>query len=207
MPRFFISGSEVIVLAAPPGTGSAWLEYSLRQETPLKTTPHTMSALNRERFEQWKCDRHSPGRFITVTVRRNVDEWLRTYFCRFRGDLSEGQQKRLPYIVEFNEKVGYDGPDFQAWLDAYLERNPGGATRVFDLFSHARHVLRAETLVDGTVAMLRDERISFQEQKVRCFPKVNRTEGQSSGLEGSPAWAMKKPAWPAGYREKVLAVG
>lgn len=197
-----------IVMAAAPGTGSFWLQQLLSDSKKglglgrgaLGNTVVVRKAAARD----W--DRHCPGP-CTVTIVRNVDTLLRSWFLRFRKPpppleaiiadpkvLHPG--KFYIYLADINVAIDYWGPDFKTWLDAYLANAAGSVTTLLERFtSVAANVLHQEDLVNETICFLHRQKIKFDEQKVRDYPRL------SVHAKGKP------PEWPDGYAAKIREAG
>ncbi len=199
-----------IVLAACPGTGSFWLQQLLsepKRGLDLGQGEVLKSGTVRIRkvvAQDW--DRHAPGP-CTVTIVRGVDELLRSWFLRFRRpppplEAILAEPKILHpgsfyiYLADINVVIDYWGDDFQTWLDAYLEHAGGMLTKLLKRFTRqAENVLHMEDLVNETIAFLHRQKVDFDEQKVRDFPKL------TVQTKGPP------PPWPDGYAEKIREAG
>lgn len=204
-----------ISIAAAPGTGSFWLQQLLSEPKKglglgrgevLKPKANGEISVVVRKAEARDWDRHCPGP-CTVTVVRNVDTLLRSWFLRFRKPpppleaiiadpkvLHPG--KFYIYLADINVAIDYWGPDFKTWLDAYLDNAPGSVTALLERFtSLAANVLHQEDLVNETICFLHRQQIKFDEQKVRDYPRL------SVHAKGKP------PEWPEGYAAKIREAG
>ena len=192
-----------ITLASCPGTGSRWLQEVCRGPLGFgwKSIPGICGGPLLERTAQAGAnDRHVAGP-ATVTITRNVAELLRTWFVRFRNPPLDPTQlpvlrseRHTVVMGEFNETLGYWGPDFKTWLDAYLSNAGGWMTTLLDRYAQqAANVLHTEHLTNESIAFFHRQEIKFEEEDVRTFPRL--------GVRNN------KPPWPIGYRDKILYVG
>lgn len=194
-----------IVLAACPGTGSFWLQQVLTEPDGCGLGRGPIRTMVVRPAIAFRWDRHAPGP-CTCTIIRNVDELLRSWFMRFRKKPPPHQAiahspdllhpgNFLVYLGEINTLIGYWGPDFKTWLDAYLTNATGEATKLLGRFTeYAIHTLHQENLLEETIGMLRYENVEFDEDKVRAYPKINQAKKET-------------PPWPDGYAEKIIEAG
>lgn len=206
-----------IVMSGAPGTGSFWLQQMLQEPDGcgLGMAGRADTLLVRRRHGH-RYDRHAPGP-CTVAVIRNVDEFLRSWFVRFRNappppealveysDILHSGHHHV-YLGEINKAINYYDPskrhlgdlptglDFRFWLDSYLTNAAGMATDLFNRFTiYALHTLHQENLLEEVIEMLRYENVGFDEAKVRAYPRINQTK--------------EKPPWPEGYQAKLIEAG
>ncbi len=196
-----------IVMSGIPGSGSFWLQQVLQEpKTGLGLMRGDLKpTITVKKVDCRAWDRHCPGS-CTATIVRCVPEILRCWFMRFRKTPPTLMQiaadplvmhggKHYVYIGGIHQRMKYMGDDFDTYCKAYITKSPGALSRLLARFTeNAKHILHQEYLREGTIKMLHEEGIKFDEQKIMDYPSLT-------------VETRKKPPWDEGLLSDILRVG